>query len=145
MKKCCVIRDCRKLNLENCHAEAGVKKTVTCLNKGSGRMQNKKGLQIPNTIENAPVSVWLKMLRKNPEGFCWNEHILFWAQEIGLELNEKEKAFWEKHYDKSDMKRLEDYYGADFKNELQRKRLQEIELGELPRQGGREKDSCVYE
>ena len=133
MKKCCVIRDCRKLNLENCPAKAGMEKTVVCINKGSGRMQNKKGRQVPNTIENAPVSVWLKMLRKNPEGFCWNEHILFWAQEIGLELNEKEKAFWEKHYDKSDMKRLEDCYGAAFKDELQRKRLQEIELGELPR------------
>ena len=133
MKKCYSEKDCRKLNLGNYHAEAGMEKTVTCINKGSGRMQNKKGRQIPKTIENAPVSVWLRMLRRNPEGFCWNEYVLFWAQEIGLELNEKEKIFWEKHYDKFDMKMMKNYYGADFKEILQKKRLQEIKLGQLPR------------
>ena len=104
-------------------------------------MENKETRQMnPGSIENAPISFWLKQVRKENNGVCNSKYVLFWAEKIGLKLNKEEKFILEKHYGKYAMKKYENYIrgdcevgGTTFEEVLRYKRLQEIELGELPR------------
>ena len=104
-------------------------------------MENKDMRQMnPGSIENRPISLWLKQVRKENNGVCNSKYVLFWAEKIGLKLNQEEKFILEKHYGKDAMKKYENYIrydcevgGTTFEEVLRRKRLQEIKLGELPR------------
>ena len=103
-------------------------------------MENKETRQMnPGSIENRPISLWLKEFRK-ANGVCGDKYVLFWAEKIGLKLNQEEKFILEKHYGKYAMKKYEncirgdcEVLGTTFEEVLRRKRLQEIKLGELPR------------
>ena len=94
----------------------------------------------PGSIENAPISLLLKEFRKDSGcGLCDNLYILFWAKKIGLNLKKEERLTLE-NYGESYLKGYENYIrgdcevgGTTFEEVLQRKRLQEIKLGQLPR------------